>query len=66
MSKGPWRRPTLTLIDRAIRAVEKAGLSVSQLKIEPDGTIVVGTPPVPQEPPDNARPNSFDQVLGPN
>jgi hypothetical protein len=41
--QGPWRRPTLTLIDRAIRAAEKNGLSVSQLKIEPDGTIIVGT-----------------------
>jgi hypothetical protein len=55
MSKAAWRRPTPTEINRAIRAVEKAGLPVAQLRIEPDGTIVVGTQP-PASPPEDGNP----------
>jgi hypothetical protein len=57
--------PDPSEISRAIKAIERSGLSVAQLRIEPDGTIVVGTQsPAPS--PEDGRPNSFDQVLGPN
>jgi hypothetical protein len=50
MSKAAWRRPTPSEICRAIKAIERSGLPVAQLRIEPDGTIVVGTqPPAPPE-----------------
>jgi hypothetical protein len=50
MSKAAWRRPTPSEISRAIKAVERSGLPVAQVRIEPDGTIVVGTlGPAPPE-----------------
>jgi len=52
MSKAAWRRPTPSEICRAIKAIERSGLPVAQLRIEPDGTIVVGTQSAPTAPPD--------------
>jgi hypothetical protein len=52
MSKATWRRPTPSEISRAIKAIERSGLPVAQVRIEPDGTIVVGTQPTARSPED--------------
>lgn len=54
-------RFTQTDVTRAIKALEKAGLSVSGTKIMPDGSIFVLTGPPNAA---NDRANPLDRLLG--
>jgi hypothetical protein len=61
MSAASWTFRPKTL-KRFVEAVENSGHSVSEIRLAKDGTISVATAPQPQQ--EDARPNSFDQVLG--
>jgi len=59
MSKGPWAiKPTS--LEKIVRAVEKTGLRVTQVRIDAGGITVNTAPLSSEEPPQNK--NEWDAV----
>lgn len=65
MSKGKWRYPRPGEIKRAIKANLDLGLTVTGVRVDEHGiTVSTAQPNSDPPPPNEGRPNSFDEVLG--
>ena len=63
MSAGNWPFRPKTLL-RLMHTIESAGHPITQVQLGKDGSITIATAQPPPNEPEDARPNSFDQVLG--